>query len=53
MKRSRYSPEQVAFGLRQAEEGHAGCRGLSEDGHQRADLLPLEESSFRGWAWPR
>ena len=46
------SPEEVpiqsgAGRLRPAPGGggHAGCRGLSQDGHQRADLLPLEEEN--------
>ena len=43
MKKSHYSLEQVAFGLRQAEEGAPVSVGLPQDGCHRADLLPLEE----------
>ena len=47
MKSSRYSPDQVAFGLRQAEEGTPVFRVMPHEGHKRADLLPLEEKVWR------
>ena len=55
MKRSRYTEEQIAFALRQAEGGtDVGevCRkmGISENTHStplRAGLLSLEEEVFR------
>ena len=43
MKSSRYTLEQVAFGLRQAEKGHPVLGGLPQYGHQRSDLLPTRE----------
>jgi len=43
MKRNRYTAEQVAFALRQAEGRDTGTGGLSQDGDSRADVLPVEE----------
>ena len=44
MKKTRYSEEQIAFALRQAETG----RPVEEvDGHLQSDVLSLEET---GWA---
>ena len=43
MKSSRHTPEQVAFGLRQTEEGAPVAEVSRKIGHPRAGLLPLEE----------
>ena len=52
MKRSRYSPEQIAFALRQAENGTSVvevCRkmGIAEQTFYRW------RSGMSAWAWPR
>ena len=57
MKSSRYSPEQVAFGLRQAEEGMPVaevCRkmGIREQTFYRITLGAGRRSS-RAWGWRR
>ena len=57
MRKSRYRPEQVAFGLRQAKEGAPGaevCRkmGMSEQTFYRS-LVGGRRRSFRGWVWRR
>ena len=57
MKSSRYSPDQVAFGLRQAEEGTPVselCRmkGISEQTFYRWKKKFGGKSS-RAWGWPR
>ncbi len=57
MKSSRYTPEQVAFGLRQAEAGtpvSEACRkiGISEQTFCRR-TIGAGRKSFRAWAWPR
>ena len=57
MRKSRYSPEQVAFGLRQAEEGSQVaevCRkiGMSEQTFYRS-LVGGRRRGFRGWVWRR
>ena len=57
MKSSRYSPEQVAFGLRQAEEGRPAsmiCRkmGIREP---TVNSVPFDggKRSSNAWVWPR
>ena len=57
MKSSRYSPQQVAFGLRQAEEGTpvselCRMRGISEQTFYRWKKKFGRKSS-RAWGWPR
>ena len=47
MKKSRFSEQQIAFILRQAEEGHAGRGGVPEGRHQRGDLLQLAQEVWR------
>ena len=54
MKKSRYTPEQVAFGLRQAEEGTPVaevCRklGISEQTFYRWLIGAGRRSRVRGW----
>ena len=44
MKKSRYSTEQMAFPLRQAEGGTPVSGDLPQDGRERADVLSLEEA---------
>ena len=44
MKKSRYTSEQVAFGLRLAEEGTPVSEVCHQMGHQRANLPPIDES---------
>ena len=39
MKRSKFTEAQIAFILRQAEEGDGGRRGLPQGRDQRGDLL--------------
>ena len=46
MKQKRYSDEQIAFALRQAESGTA-VADLPQAGRVGADLLPMEESVHR------
>ena len=51
MKKSLYSPEQEAFGLRQAEEGTPVaeiCRKMAQRG-----LSAAGRRGSRAWAWPR
>ena len=53
MKKTRYTEEQIAFALRQADQGRRG-RSHPEDGHLHADVLSLEETVLAGrWAWTR
>ena len=52
MKKSRYTPEQVAFGLRQAEEDTPVaevCRKLASVSRPST----AGRRSSRGWGWPR
>ena len=42
MKKSPYTPEQLAFGLRQAEKRHAGVGGQRRWAPE-ADLIPVEK----------
>lgn len=41
MKRSKFSESQIAFILRQAEEGHGDCGGVPASRDQRGDVLQL------------
>jgi hypothetical protein len=43
MKRSKFSEEQIAYALRQAEGGTPAADVCRQIGGQRGDLLPLEE----------
>ena len=43
MKKSKFSEEQIAYALRQAESGHGGRRRLPAARRQRSDVLRLEE----------
>ena len=47
MKKSRYTAEQIAFALRQAESGTPVPEVCRKMGDRRADLLPLEEEVHR------
>lgn len=47
MKKSKFTGEQIAFALRQAEGRDAGRRGLPEDGRLGADVLSLEAALRR------
>ena len=47
MKKSRYTEEQIAFALKQAETGTTGLRGSAAHGDLGADLLSLEEALRR------
>jgi Transposase len=39
MKRSRFTVEQIAFALKQADSGTAVLEVCRQDGHKRTDLL--------------
>ncbi len=43
MKKSKFTEEQVAYALRLAESGTRRGRCVAANGHQRGDLLRLEE----------
>jgi len=43
MKKTRYTEEQVAFALKQAETGTRVWRSLQKDGHFICLILQLEE----------
>lgn len=47
MKRTRYTEEQIAYALRQAEMGTPVAEVVRKMGGQRADFLPLEEAVRR------
>ena len=47
MKKSRFTEEQIAFALKQAETGTPVAEVAAPDGHHRADILPLEEALRR------
>lgn len=47
MKTIRYTEEQMAFALRQAELGTPGRRNRPQDGGERTDVLPLGEAVCR------
>lgn len=47
MKRSKFTEAQIAFILRQAEEGAYGGRGLPQGADQRGDLLWLAQGIRR------
>jgi len=48
VKRSKFTEAQIAFILRQAEEGDDGCGGMPQSRDQPGDLLQLEEESMPG-----
>jgi hypothetical protein len=47
VKKKRFSTEQIAAVLHQAEQGDPRGRGVSPGRHLRAELLPVEEGLWR------
>jgi hypothetical protein len=52
MRKSRFTEEQIAFALKQAETGTPGAEVIRRMGVFGADLLPVEEALRRPWHGP-
>ena len=47
MRKSKFTDEQIAFALEASRAGHQRRGGVPQDGHQRRDVLRLEEEVRR------